>query len=683
MAIYKKTLKNTNKNTSETILFDGSSNTGADSAIITTGGGLGKITVADGSNIYNLNSTKDAQSFTGGKGADSFVIKVNKLAGVTIDGGTSTQLAYNGTTGAFTSVADDAAKNVFAYTGSLASQANIFSDTKLQVAGRPGATTNFNQSTSILDESSLKDGITFTKSGNFSTGLKFTNIEKINVSSGVQITLTATQLKENFASLDKGAINPGLHFYGVPGGKEEVVHALMWSDAVAAGDNDGDDEPVGLVDPAVGRSYYSADLQLDDFTIANVLHNLTLVYQGRSGTGLLPNSYVRVDGCNDTERGFGAEGADYATMRLGNDVYYGYGGNDYLVGHGGNDQLYGGSGNDMFVVGSFGSGIPGTSSKGDDDQKEWIATGGTKQTDHDFIDGGTGTDTLRVTTGIGAVDSSTGKLELLDSNIVNIERVEVGGFVSRDPDESQYQYMTDEHWYLNKSGTVADTTAALGGKYIDANSNGSFDAGETLNSINFVVVDASRVTKKGLTFEGNANKKTFLGTSMADIFIGNGGQDLFTGNAGADQFVFQTVRTYARDDSTANGVIGYTYADTALTSTDADTITDFVSGTDKFVFRVEALKTLEDTFSTLPELFALKVSELSDTNVYIADIAAGAINTSGTATSFIKADTTGDNIKVYYDSDGSGPNLSVLIATLTNVSSVVPTDFKVDSVFNF
>lgn len=110
MAIYKKTLKNTNKNTSETILFDGSSNTGADSAIITTGGGLGKVTVADGSNIYNLNSTKDAQSFTGGKGADSFVIKVNKLAGVTIDGGTSTQLAYNGTTGAFTSVADDAAK---------------------------------------------------------------------------------------------------------------------------------------------------------------------------------------------------------------------------------------------------------------------------------------------------------------------------------------------------------------------------------------------------------------------------------------------------------------------------------------------------------------------------------------------------------------------------------------------
>ncbi|MBU3645072.1 MAG: hypothetical protein FGM31_07005, partial [Candidatus Methylopumilus sp.] len=73
MAIYKKTLKNTNKNTSETILFDGSSNTGADSAIITTAGGLGKITVADGSNIYNLNSTKDAQSFTGGKGADSFV----------------------------------------------------------------------------------------------------------------------------------------------------------------------------------------------------------------------------------------------------------------------------------------------------------------------------------------------------------------------------------------------------------------------------------------------------------------------------------------------------------------------------------------------------------------------------------------------------------------------------------
>lgn len=125
------------------------------------------------------------------------------------------------------------------------------------------------------------------------------------------------------------------------------------------------------------------------------------------------------------------------------------------------------------------------------------------------------------------------------------------------------------------------------------------------------------------------------------------------------------------------------YTTTALTSTDADTITDLVSGTDKLVFRVEASAALEDTFSALPELFVLKVSALSDTNVYIADIDAGAIDTSGTATSYIKADTTGDNIKVYYDSDGSGPNLSVLIATLTNVSSVVPTDFKVDSVFNF
>jgi hypothetical protein len=218
MAIYKRTLRNLRTNTAETTLFDGTTFTSADTTLITTGGGLGKILVADGNNTYNLSSTKDAQSFSGGRGSDSFIIKVNRLAGVTIDGGTSTQLAYDGTAGAFTSVAANAPNKVFAYTGSLASKASVYSDAKVQVAGRPGATTSFNQSTSIVDESSLKDGITFTKSGNFSTGLKFTNIEKINLSSGVQITLTAAQLKENFVSLDKGDINPGLHFLWCSGG---------------------------------------------------------------------------------------------------------------------------------------------------------------------------------------------------------------------------------------------------------------------------------------------------------------------------------------------------------------------------------------------------------------------------------------------------------------------------------
>jgi len=547
------------------------------------------------------------------------------------------------------------------------------------VAGRPGAPTSFNQSTSKLVDTSLNDGITFAKSGNFSNGLAFTNIKKLILKSGVQITLSSAQLKANFDSLDKGTINPGMQFIGVAGGKEEVVHIQMWSDSNIV-DDDGDDGPVGLVDPAVGRSYNAADMQLDDFTIGNILQNLTLFYQGRNGTGLLPNSYIRVDGCNNAEKGNGAEGPDNATMRLGDDTYYGYGGNDLLVGHGGKDQLFGGSGNDLFTIGSFGSGVPGTSSKSDDGQKEWIASGGTKQTDHDFIDGGTGIDTLRITAGIGAVDATTGKLELLDSNIINLERVEVGATISRDPDESQFQFQADEHWYLNKGSKVSDTAPSLGGKYIDANNNNSFDTGEVVNSLDLVVVDASRVTKKGLTFEGNANNQNFIGTTQADVLVGNGGEDRLTGNGGADQFVFQTVRTYARDNSSANGLIAYTNTDTALTPSDADTITDFVSGSDKIVFRVESSTTLEDSFDSLVALSGLA---LTANNVLITDIAAGTVDTAGTANSFIKADTTGNDIKLYYDADGSGANSAVLIATLLNASTISLTDFLVAPVINF
>ncbi len=679
MATYKTTIRAKKTDTATTVLFDGSTFTAQDTTTINTSGGVGIIRVADGNNTYNINSAKDAQTFLGGKGNDSFVINANKLTGVTINGGVSDKLAYNGSLGAFTALAADAANKVYAYTGDLSSQAAVFSDTAVMVAGRPGATGSFNQTTSKLVESSLNDGITFARSGDFSTGLAFTNIEKLILRSGVQITLSSAQLKANFESLDKGTINPGMQFIGVAGGREEVVHIQMWSDTNIA-DDDGDDGPVGVIDPAVGRSYNSADMQLDDFTIGNILQNVTLFYQGRNGTGLLPNSYIRVDGCNNSERGNGAEGPDNATMRLGDDTYYGYGGNDLLVGHGGKDQLFGGSGNDLFTVGSFGSGTPGTASKSDDGEKEWIATGGTKQTDHDFIDGGTGVDTLRITAGIGAVDATTGKLELLDSNIVNVERVEVGATISKDPDESQFQFQADEHWYLNKGSKVSDTAAAVGGKYLDANNNGSFDTGEVLNSLDFVVVDASRVTKKGLTFEGNANNQTFIGTSQADVFIGNGGTDRLTGNGGADQFVFQTVRTYARDNATANNVISYTNTDTALTVTDADTITDFVSGTDKFVFRVEGTTALEDSFDSL---VALRGLALTTTNVLISDIAAGTIDSAGTADSFIKADTTGNDINIYYDADGSGATGAVLIATLLNASTIALSDFVVAPVINF
>jgi len=616
---------------------------------------------------FNITSKNTAQNFSGtGDGNDTFIIKDKKLkSAVTIDGGTSTLKAYDGANGAFTSLsaAEVAAStaNDSVFLGSLVNSdaANLekFSDAKIKVSGRPGSTnpTHFTQETSVLDITSLKDTLHFSVSGDYTTSLSFTNIEKISLASGVEIKLLGSQLKEAFGSVDKGVITPGIQFYGVAGGKAEKVIAFLWSDGAAVADDDGDDEPVGVIDPAVGLSYASADLQLDDFTVGSVLRDgVVLVYQGRTGSGLSSDSYTRIDGSNGTEEAYGSEGSDNVDMRLGNDLFFGYGGNDLIKMHGGVDRAFGGTGNDIYIVGGFGSGIPGTSSKSDDGLAEWV-TG-------DVFDGGAGVDTLRVTTGIGASDSTKGRLTLNNTNLKDVERIEVGASVAKDADESQFQYQADNNVRLNKGGTVADLASTLG------NSAGS--------SINKVVVDASAITTKGLIFEGNANIQTFIGTTKGDTFIGNGGADSFTGNAGADNFIFQTVRTYSSDG--VAGTINYITTDTALIAADADTVTDFVSGSDKIVFRIEATTALEDTFDSL---VALTKGNLTATNVYVGD--ATDVNTAGNATQFIKVDTTGNDVNVYYDADGSGTGAAVKIVTLTGLSSISVADITLASVVNF
>jgi Ca2+-binding RTX toxin-like protein len=390
--------------------------------------------------------------------------------------------------------------------------------------------------------------------------------------------------------------------------------------------------------------------------------------------------YFRFDGTNSNDKVLGSYGSDYATLRLGNDTFLGFDGNDRLFGHGGADSLDGGAGDDLFEIGGFGTNVSGTTSKADDGKPEWIISaadsaatgitnGLTNAADYgskaDLIVGGTGYDTLRVTTGIGATNPATGTIILSDANFKRMEKVEVGGSVSKDADESTFQQLRDGHLYFARSGTVSDTATPAGGA-----------AG---NSINNVVINASRVTKNGLTFEGNANTQRFIGTTKADVFIGNEGADTLTGGGGADKFVFQTIREYARDSSTANGVIAYTAGDEALDATDADTITDFTTGSDKIVFRVEGTTTLEDTFDSL---VALTKGNLTSTNVEIGDITAS-LDTAGSATSFIKADTTGSDIKVYYDADGNGSGAAVLVATLTNISTVGFSDFRVEAVQGF
>ncbi len=608
-------------------------------------------------------------TFEGTAGSDVFEISAPPTpasGAISIDGLTS-GLNNSGTTATpGTSNAD------------IATSLSYATDRQLTLAYRPGAPSSIDTNATTVSGYNAEDILLFRKSGDYSSlGGFFSNIETVQLSSGISIRLSADVFDAIEDYADRGAVNTGIVFQGVAGGRaEKVVFDIQY-------------EEDGIQIPAVGDSYVQADVQLDDYSFANVFRNVSVVYDARdladpnTAEAIPLGRYLRLDGANEAGGGgesvLGSDGVDYATMRLGNDSYLGFAGNDLLIGHGGADSLDGGDGNDIFTIGGFGTGYSGTTSKADDGKAEWIISaaeglrtgvtnGITNATDYagkfDIVKGGAGFDTLRVTAGAGATNGANGTVVLNDQNFIGMEKVEVGGTISKDGDESTYLQLRDGHYLFARSNTVSNQSTGSGGI--------------TGNSIDHVVIDASGVTRNGLSFDGNGNTQKFIGTALGDVFFGNGGTDTLTGGAGQDKFVFQTIREYARDSGTANGAISYTPTDHALLAVDADTITDFVSGIDKIVFRIEATTTLEDTFDSL---VPLAKGNLNPTNVLIGDLSG--IDTAGTATSFIKVDTTGADVRVFYDADGSGGNAAVLIATLTGVSTMLESDFAVASVQNF
>jgi len=502
----------------------------------------------------------------------------------------------------------------------------IETDVRLNIVTRPGSSAISTAASSVAGYNAV-DTLAFTTSGDFDETLTFTGIERIELASGVNIELSAEQLEGNGESLSLGFLNPGTHIYGVAGGPtESVTIELEFEEA--------EFEPEEDIVGAVEVEYDKAAIQFEDYSVANLFHNVDMIYDASEGE---EGSFTRIDGANETagarEIVHGSEGVDYATMRLGDDVVYGNGGNDLLVGHGGADHLDGGEGDDIFLIGGFGSGVQGTTSKADDGNKEWIATGAK----HDVIIGGDDTDTLRITTGIGANNTTNGTVVLNDANFQEMEVVQVGGTVGRLNVENTDLQLLNDHYYFAANGTVADLSNTLG-------NNGG--------TINNVVVDASGITANGLTFEGNGNTQTFIGTTQADRFVGNGGNDTLTGGSGADTFVFGKVHqmVVTGDDDEVQ-----TYVDTAFDLTGVDTVTDFTSGTDK-------LELNTDQYASLVGFSA-------------ANLVVGAGASAGDANDYLIFDTTTHTLK--YDADGNGSGAAVDIAVLTGVNSLAASDIVV------
>jgi Ca2+-binding RTX toxin-like protein len=613
---------------------------------------------------YAIGSGLD--EYFGGTGNDTFVINGNINGFSLIDGGTSSNdnkgiaaryIGYVVDEDTGVATAYDTQTNTVVLIDWLALAEQTETDVRLNLVTRPGSG-NLSTQASTISGYNAVDTLEFKKSGNFVNTLEFINIERIELADGVNIRLSGDVLTENGESQDRGYLNPGLQFFGVAGGLEEKVVVevqyddisytqtsivlgskpeVLLDDGVPVLDEEG--KPVYILDD-LGRQimvpinyqkqYAGGDFQLDDYTVGNLFHNIQAIYDAR--TNSTAGSYVRIDGANETggagEIVYGSEGVDNATMRLGNDTYYGNGGNDLLIGHGGADLLDGGAGDDIFVIGGFGSGIQGTTSKADDGAPEWIATGAK----HDLIVGGLGNDTLRITTGIGADTQAHGTVLLNDANLKGVEVVQVGGTVGRLNTEDSALQLINDHYYFKASGSVSDTSAALG------NNGGSIDN---------VVIDASGVTENGLLFEGNANTQTFIGTSKADTFIGNGGNDVLTGGEGVDTFVYGKV--YEQKVTGLTSTV-QTYVNTASHLTGVDTITDFKLGIDKLQFNI-------DQFSNL--------SGFSATNLVVG---ASAVDNND----YLVFDSTTHTLS--YDADANGAGISVDIVTLVGVTTLSVTD---------
>lgn len=501
-------------------------------------------------------------------------------------------------------------------------------DVRLNLVTRPGST-EINTAASTVAGYNAVDTLQFTQSGDFDESLSFTGIERLELDSGVNITLSSEQFENNGESLSLGFLNPGMQVHGVAGGPSESVTVEMEFEEA---EFEPDEDIVG----AEEEEYDYAEFSVEEFAVANLFHNVDMIYDASEGE---EGSFTHVYGGNEsagaTETVYGSAGVDYGVMNGGNDTYYGGDGNDVLVGGSGADSLNGEDGDDIFLVGGFGSGNSGTTSAADDGNQEWIATGA----EHDLIVGGDGVDTLRITTGVGADTKANGTVVLNDANFQGMEVVQVGGTVDQLNVENDALQMLNDHYYFAANGTVDDLSNSLG------NNGGTIDN---------VVVDASGVTANGLRFEGNGNDNTFIGTTQDDVFVGNGGNDTLTGGNGADTFVFGQVheQVVTGDDDEVQ-----TYVDTAFDLTGIDTITDFVSGLDTIALNVDQFTSLTAGSFTADNLVCSVGAAAGDANDFLLfDTATGALS---------------------YDADGSGSGAAVQFATLTGVTSLSASDIEV------
>jgi serralysin len=193
------------------------------------------------------------------------------------------------------------------------------------------------------------------------------------------------------------------------------------------------------------------------------------------------------------------------------------------------------------------------------------------------------------------------------------------------------------HRDVRQGGYLGINANMLTGTVVDG-----FGNTDTIKNIERIVG-----TNAADTFAGDGNNNAFTGLSGVDIInagagndfiVGGGGADNLTGGAGEDEFKFQKDYTDYDDNSYD------------MFSQFGDTITDFESGVDRITFNINDFGGAMTT----------------DLNLVTSD---GAMV--GTQQHFIFEAATH---KLWFDSDGTGSDAKILVATLSITNSLTTDD---------
>jgi uncharacterized protein len=476
------------------------------------------------------------------------------------------------------------------------------------------------------------------------------------------------------------------------------------------------DYSAGLVLSATTITNVEAVTVLADFSYNLTLNDAT-VAAGRSfavlGDTLAAGQSLRVDGSAETDGRLalvGGAGDDFLIGGLGADSFVGGAGNDMLTGGAGAlNELLGGLGNDIYIVSNNGDTVLELAGEGTDEIRTALTyyrlgnnvenlsfTGvgafsgagndlnniimDTAGTPHELV-GGLGDDTYVV----AAVGDTI--VELINEGIDAVQ-TGLSSFVLADNIENLLFLGASAH---SGTGNALDNSLSLGagfGALIGGGGNDTLIAGaggaseliggtgddtyvvttraDTIIELGGEGTDTVRTTTSAYVLASNVENLIFTGTgafnglgnASANAITGGAGDDFLFGFGGSDMLIGGDGADFLYGGDGSDTLTGGAGADTFLlfgNETGIDTITDFVSGSDRILLNNPSFNPLSGRYADII-------------------IGSGALAPTTADGTFIFHTDTG---VLSWDADGNGAGAAVDIASFGPGLVPVATDFVI------